>query len=88
MSVSYPEAINVDVDDDLNWELAFGLYSIVLPLFMFACISYKHCQASSSQCKHGPFQLAAKHNFPFTHPSDYFAEMVKSDGMYSAEING
>ena len=23
--------------------------------------------------------LAAKHNFPFTRPSDYFAEMVKSD---------
>ena len=23
--------------------------------------------------------LAAKHNFPFTRPADYFAEMVKSD---------
>ena len=23
--------------------------------------------------------LATKHNFPFTRPSDYFAEMVKSD---------
>jgi rRNA-processing protein EBP2 len=23
--------------------------------------------------------LASKHNFPFTRPSDYFAEMVKSD---------
>src|SRR6266567_2188689 len=23
--------------------------------------------------------LAAKHNFPFTRPSDYFAEMIKSD---------
>ncbi|PCH39842.1 eukaryotic rRNA processing [Wolfiporia cocos MD-104 SS10] len=57
--VSYPETIDVDVDDDLNRELAF----------------YKQALHSAQAAK----SLAAKHNFPFTRPSDYFAEMVKSD---------
>ncbi|EKM52198.1 uncharacterized protein PHACADRAFT_128420 [Phanerochaete carnosa HHB-10118-sp] len=30
-------------------------------------------------CAQEAKSLAAKHNFPFTRPSDYFAEMVKSD---------
>ncbi|KAJ7133592.1 eukaryotic rRNA processing protein EBP2-domain-containing protein [Mycena epipterygia] len=57
--LSYPEAIEVDVNDDLNRELAF----------------YK-------QALHGATAgraLAEKHSFPFTRPTDYFAEMVKSD---------
>ncbi|KAK0434612.1 eukaryotic rRNA processing protein EBP2-domain-containing protein [Armillaria borealis] len=45
--LSYPETIDVDVNDDLNREVALT--------------------------------LAAKHKFPFTRPSDYFAEMVKTD---------
>lgn len=36
---------------------------------------YKQALDSAGQAK----DLAAKYNFPFTRPSDYFAEMVKSD---------
>ncbi|EMD40187.1 hypothetical protein CERSUDRAFT_151210 [Gelatoporia subvermispora B] len=57
--VSYPETVDVDVDDDLNRELAF----------------YKQALHCAKEAK----TLAAKHNFPFTRPADYFAEMVKSD---------
>ncbi|KAI0926888.1 hypothetical protein AcV5_007564 [Taiwanofungus camphoratus] len=59
LAVSYPEIINVDVDDDLNRELAF----------------YKQALHGAENSR----SLAAKHNLPFTRPSDYFAEMVKSD---------
>ncbi|KAJ3557163.1 hypothetical protein NM688_g1622 [Phlebia brevispora] len=59
LTVTYPETITVDVDDDLNRELAF----------------YKQALHGAQTAK----SLAAKHNFPFTRPSDYFAEMVKSD---------
>lgn len=37
--------------------------------------SYKQALYSAEQAR----TLAAKHSFPFTRPSDYFAEMVKSD---------
>lgn len=37
--------------------------------------SYKQALHCAQEAK----ALAAKHNFPFTRPSDYFAEMVKSD---------
>jgi len=57
--ISYPESIDVDVDDDLNRELAF----------------YKQALHGAQTAK----SLAAKHNLPFTRPTDYFAEMVKSD---------
>jgi len=57
--VSYPETIDVDVNDDLNRELAF----------------YKQALYSTDQAR----TLAASHSLPFTRPSDYFAEMVKSD---------
>ncbi|KAI6030447.1 eukaryotic rRNA processing [Pisolithus orientalis] len=57
--VTYPETIDVDVNDDLNRELAF----------------YKQALHSAERAR----ALAAKHSFPFTRPSDYFAEMVKSD---------
>ncbi|KAL4073324.1 eukaryotic rRNA processing [Scleroderma yunnanense] len=57
--VSFPETIEVDVDDDLNRELAF----------------YKQALYSAEQAR----TLAAAHSLPFTRPSDYFAEMVKSD---------
>ncbi|KAJ6460396.1 eukaryotic rRNA processing protein EBP2-domain-containing protein [Mycena vitilis] len=57
--VSYPQAIEVDVNDDLNRELAF----------------YKQALHGANAAR----ALAAKHNFPFTRPTDYFAEMVKSD---------
>ncbi|KAF8867576.1 eukaryotic rRNA processing protein EBP2-domain-containing protein [Gymnopilus junonius] len=57
--LSYPETIDVDVNDDLNRELAF----------------YKQALHGANAAR----ALAAKHNFPFTRPSDYFAEMIKSD---------
>ncbi|KAJ7184336.1 eukaryotic rRNA processing protein EBP2-domain-containing protein [Mycena filopes] len=59
LALTYPESITVDVNDDLNRELAF----------------YKQALHSAAAAR----ALAAKHNFPFTRPSDYFAEMVKSD---------
>lgn len=37
--------------------------------------SYKQALHGAQLAK----SLAAKHNFPFTRPPDYFAEMVKSD---------
>lgn len=57
--ISYPQAIEVDVDDDLNRELAF----------------YKQALHAANTAR----TLAATHSLPFTRPSDYFAEMVKSD---------
>ncbi|KAF7331657.1 hypothetical protein MKEN_00045400 [Mycena kentingensis (nom. inval.)] len=57
--LSYPQNIDVDVNDDLNRELAF----------------YKQALHGANAAR----ALATKHNFPFTRPSDYFAEMVKSD---------
>ncbi|KAI0372342.1 eukaryotic rRNA processing [Pilatotrama ljubarskyi] len=59
LTVTYPESIDVDVEDDLNRELAF----------------YKQALHGAQTAK----ALAQKHNFPFTRPADYFAEMVKSD---------
>ncbi|KAJ3805607.1 putative rRNA processing-related protein [Lentinula aff. lateritia] len=61
LAVSYPRTIDVDVNDDLNRELAF----------------YKQALHSASHAH----QVATKSypNFPWTRPSDYFAEMVKSD---------
>ncbi|KAG6818737.1 hypothetical protein H0H93_002266 [Arthromyces matolae] len=59
LSVTYPQTIDVDVDDDLNRELAF----------------YKQALHTAEAAR----SLAAKAKFPFTRPSDYFAEMVKSD---------
>ncbi|KAG0698306.1 eukaryotic rRNA processing protein EBP2-domain-containing protein [Suillus ampliporus] len=57
--ISYPQEIEVDVDDDLNRELAF----------------YKQGLHAANTAR----TLAASHSLPFTRPSDYFAEMVKSD---------
>ncbi|KAK0497276.1 eukaryotic rRNA processing protein EBP2-domain-containing protein [Armillaria luteobubalina] len=57
--LSYPETIDVDVNDDLNREVAF----------------YKQALHGANAGR----TLAAKHKFPFTRPSDYFAEMVKTD---------
>jgi len=57
--LSYPETIDVDVNDDLNRELAF----------------YKQALHGANAAR----ALAAKHKFPFTRPSDYFAEMIKTD---------
>lgn len=57
--LSYPCTIDVDVDDDLNREIAF----------------YKQALHGADAAR----ALAAKHNFPFTRPQDYFAEMVKTD---------
>ncbi|KAI0657247.1 eukaryotic rRNA processing protein EBP2-domain-containing protein [Cubamyces menziesii] len=59
LTVTYPESIDVDVEDDLNRELAF----------------YKQALHGAQTAR----SLAQKHNFPFTRPADYFAEMVKSD---------
>ncbi|KII86944.1 hypothetical protein PLICRDRAFT_114220 [Plicaturopsis crispa FD-325 SS-3] len=57
--LSYPQTIDIDVNDDLNRELAF----------------YKQALHGANTAR----SLAAKLNFPFTRPTDYFAEMVKSD---------
>ncbi|KAG7088036.1 hypothetical protein E1B28_012071 [Marasmius oreades] len=57
--LSYPQTIDVDVNDDLNRELSF----------------YKQALHGATEAK----RLASKHKLPFTRPSDYFAEMVKSD---------
>ncbi|KAJ7250027.1 eukaryotic rRNA processing protein EBP2-domain-containing protein, partial [Mycena haematopus] len=57
--LTYPDAIEVAADDDLNRELAF----------------YKQALHGANAAR----ALAAQHNFPFTRPTDYFAEMVKSD---------
>jgi rRNA-processing protein EBP2 len=71
----------VDVDDDLNRELA--LYVLILfrkymhsvsQLLMFT-LSYKQALHSANAAR----TLAQEHSFPFTRPTDYFAEMVKSD---------
>ncbi|OAX35999.1 eukaryotic rRNA processing [Rhizopogon vinicolor AM-OR11-026] len=59
LAVSCPQTIEVDVDDDLNRELAF----------------YKQALHAANTAR----TLAASHSLPFTRPSDYFAEMVKSD---------
>jgi len=59
LAVTYPETIDVDVEDDLTRELAF----------------YKQALHGANAAR----KLADQHNFPFTRPSDYFAEMVKSD---------
>ena len=79
LTMTYPETIDVDVDDDLNRELA--LYVLILiknpvdPLNEPLLCSYKQALHSANAAR----SLAAKHNFPFTRPADYFAEMVKSD---------
>ncbi|KAF8625935.1 hypothetical protein AX17_006661 [Amanita inopinata Kibby_2008] len=59
LTITYPHVIEVDVDDDLQRELAF----------------YKQALHGANTAR----TLATKHNFPFTRPADYFAEMVKSD---------
>ena len=79
LTMTYPETIDVDVDDDLNRELA--LYVLILiknpvdPLNEPLLCSYKQALHSANAAR----SLAAKHNFPFTRPADYFAEMVKTD---------
>ncbi len=71
----------MDVDDDLNRELAlYVLLYLFLPVTTqfidpLLPVSYKQALHSAQTAR----TLAAKHNFPFTRPSDYFAEMVKSD---------
>jgi len=59
LSTAYPSTHAVDVENDLDRELAF----------------YKQALFSAEKAK----ELAVKNNLPFTRPSDYFAEMVKSD---------
>lgn len=80
--LSYPHTIDVDVDDDLNRELA--LYDLFLPSVHPALThefpslstrSYKQALHSANEAR----TKAAKLNFPFTRPADYFAEMIKSD---------
>ncbi|KAJ3747601.1 eukaryotic rRNA processing protein EBP2-domain-containing protein [Lentinula detonsa] len=65
LAVSYPHTIDVDVNDDLNREMALE------------SSSYKQALHSANHAR----QLVTKSfpNFPWTRPSDYFAEMVKSD---------
>lgn len=82
--VSHPEKIEVDVDDDLNRELALFVFpSSPLPTLLLTTHHPSHLQTHSyKQALHGASTaraLAAQHNFPFTRPADFFAEMVKSD---------
>ena len=82
MAVTYPETIDVDVDDDLNRELA--LYAFLLPSFHPPSSSHPRFPSlhSYKQALHGAQAaraLAQKHGLAFTRPADYFAEMVKSD---------
>ena len=80
MVLSYPETIDVDVDDDLNRELA--LYVSLQPPHKQSLLLLLVYNNSYKQALHGANTarvLAAKHKFPFTRPSDYFAEMIKSD---------
>ena len=75
--VTYPETIDIDVNDDLNRELALCVkwfFLLFQPHLTCVC-SYKQALHCAQEAK----KLAAKHNFQFTRPSDYFAEMVKSD---------
>ena len=80
--LSYPETIDVDVNDDLNRELALYV-SFAAPYLkqsftsglQFIFFSYKQALHGANTAR----VLAAKHKFPFTRPSDYFAEMIKSD---------
>ena len=77
MVLSYPETIDVDVNDDLNRELA-----LYVPFLLRVYFLTSHLHNSYKQALHGANTarvLAAKHKFPFTRPSDYFAEMIKSD---------
>lgn len=76
LALSYPEEITVDVEDDLNREVA--LYA--QPFLIFSYAPYP--SRSYKQALHGANAaraLAVEHNLPFTRPADYFAEMVKSD---------
>jgi len=78
LTVSYPETIDANVDDDLKRELALYVKTLLgsdsYYLFL-ANVSYKQALHSADKAR----SLATKHNFPFTRPLDYFAEMVKSD---------
>jgi rRNA-processing protein EBP2 len=79
--LSYPETIDVDVNDDLNREIALYV-SLQPPLINNPCLTFWFAYISYKQALHGANTaraLAAKHKFPFTRPSDYFAEMIKSD---------
>ena len=74
--VTYPETIEVDVDDDLNRELAlFVCCCRTRRILVDFILSYKQALHGAQAAK----ALAAKHSLPFTRPADYFAEMVKSD---------
>ena len=75
--VTYPETIEVDVNDDLNRELA--MYALLLTVSLLSPITFT---VSYKQALHGATaarKLADKHKLAFTRPADYFAEMVKSD---------
>lgn len=66
------------MNDDLNRELALYVLHLTLHAlhkFITFLLSYKQALHGANEAR----SLAAKHNFPFTRPSDYFAEMVKSD---------
>ena len=75
--MSYPETIDVDVDDDLNRELALYVFATLSSIYLLTMsnLSYKQALHGAQTAR----SLAQKHNFPFTRPADYFAEMVKSD---------
>ena len=77
--MTYPETIDVDVDDDLNRELAL---CVPHTLTFLSYSTDPMLRYSYKQALHGAQTartLAHKHKLPFTRPADYFAEMVKSD---------
>ena len=77
--MTYPETITVDVDNDLERELALCVQPQTFRPNSLTDhpdrISYKQALA----CAQTAHTLATQHTLPFTRPADFFAEMVKSD---------
>lgn len=48
-------------------------------IFLYVILQTPHSYKQALHSANAARALAAKHQFPFTRPADYFAEMVKSD---------
>lgn len=76
LTVTYPETIEVDHEDDLERELALCV-ALSSPFFFKPkrYLRYKQALHGAEAARN----LATQHSLPWTRPSDYFAEMVKND---------